>query len=105
MKQPIEPSEIRKGDLIRWEDDRPAGDSNGIGAIEFTAKSDGYEWRENGAHYLLDRPNPVVELPSEPTLGWLTARTSAIGETPRRDLARWHRHEEPEVSIQRNGSR
>lgn len=75
MKTPIEPSDIRKGDLIRWEND---------------AREVAHEWRANadrdrfdgppdlgfGAHYLLDRPKPAVELPTVPSLGWATRATA-----------------------------
>lgn len=71
MKEPIEPSEIRKGDLIRFEYD---GDPREV-AEEWRAQddADGFHFRAPGHHYLIDRPKPDVELPTEPTLGWLTA--------------------------------
>jgi hypothetical protein len=68
MKRPIEPADIRKGDLIRWEQE-PSLISEY--AIEYRATEDGYFQSVTGQHYLLDRPSPPVELPTEPTLGWL----------------------------------
>jgi hypothetical protein len=76
-KTPIDPKDIRKGDLIRneWADGT---------AFEFRAKHNGdnlgAEWRGGGrasflmgatAHYLLDRPKPPVALPTKPTLAWV----------------------------------
>jgi hypothetical protein len=66
MKRAIEVSEIRKGDLIRWE-------GPGDEAHEWREDSIESPYNGHGQHYLLDRPEPVVELPTEPTLGWLTA--------------------------------
>jgi hypothetical protein len=65
MKRPIEPSEIRTGDLIR----REIGDSAQEWRVGATWKA---PWRPHGTYYLLDRPTPPVELPKEPTLGWAT---------------------------------
>jgi hypothetical protein len=80
MKQPIEPSEIRKGDLIRWESD--VVDEN---AEEWRSRHDQPPYRAWGQHYLLDRPTaPAVELPTEPSLGWLTYAGSTIFGTFRR---------------------
>jgi hypothetical protein len=63
MKQPIDPKDIRKGDLIRVE----KGNDQ---ALEYRANEHGHTngW---GHYYLLDRPAPKVELPETPTLGWL----------------------------------
>lgn len=72
MKRPIKPSEIRQGDLIRWE----AGDNlpyPGYAAVEITADRDGMGMSNVGQHYLLDRPTPPVQLPEKPTLGWVTS--------------------------------
>jgi hypothetical protein len=70
MKEPIKPEDIRKGDLIRWES---------------TSSDDAREWRvteldsvqmtPRGHWFLLDRPTPAVNLPTEPTLGWASGRT------------------------------
>jgi hypothetical protein len=80
MKTPIEPSEIRKGDLIRWEwaDLREVRSER---AVEYVSGRDGGSYSpipNAGQHYLLDRPTPAVELPAEPTLGWLTYAGSTI---------------------------
>ena len=67
MKRPIEPADIRAGDLIRceWPDDS---------ASEWRSKTSGPAgWNaDRVSYFLLDRPSPPVELPTEPTLGWLT---------------------------------
>lgn len=69
-KTPIDPSEIRAGDLIRWEPG--AGVMSNYRAVEYKAGCDGQQQQSNGSYYLLDRPTPPVSLPTEPTLGWLT---------------------------------
>lgn len=63
MKTPIELADIRRDDLIRVEQE------NGT-AHEYRALKDAHRayW---GHHYLLDRPTPPVQLPTEPTLGWV----------------------------------
>ena len=66
MKRPIASSEIRKGDLIRWEDGENAHEYR---AVVGTGKSN-----LGGAYFLLDRPEPAIELPTEPTLGWATVQ-------------------------------
>lgn len=68
MKTPIEPSQIRKGDLIRKEYEV----GNGELALEYRATGDAHGKGGPGQHFPLDRPKPAVELPTEPTLGWLT---------------------------------
>lgn len=94
MKTPIKPSEIRKGDLIRIEWTRSQCGSSR--ALEYVAlsdkmgmrrKLDSLEWHE-ASHYLLDRPTPVVDLPSEPTLGWLTYDSGDQGGST---LGHWYR--------------
>jgi hypothetical protein len=101
-KTPIDPSEIRKGDLIRCEWD---GSVPGLQAAEFTASGHGHSlYSEAPQHYLLDRPIPPVSLPTEPTLGWLTARERKGGACPVAHLAIWNLHRDPDVSIQWNGS-
>ncbi|WP_332645080.1 hypothetical protein [Aeromicrobium sp.] len=75
MKEPIEPSEIRKGDLIRWES------KHSEHAHEWRAQTDRAWWADEGQHYLLNRPRPAVEFPSEPTLGWLRL-IGAVGDGP-----------------------
>jgi hypothetical protein len=79
-KTPIEASEIRKGDLIR--DESPSGLTPHRRALEYVALRDGHVYSAGfGPFYLLDRPTPTVELPSEPTLGWLdsTGNDHALG--------------------------
>lgn len=74
MKTPIEPSEIRKGDLIRWE----SGHSDE--AHEYRAECAGHNWiGQSETFYLLDRPTPPVVLPTEPTLGWLSVTSLGLG--------------------------
>lgn len=89
MKTPIEPSEIRKGDLIRVEyravADRP--DS----AHEFRAQidrdTDGWvEARFNW--FLLERPEPVIEIPTAVTLGTLSWRDD-VAICDRHETALW----------------
>ena len=63
-KTPIEPEDIREGDLIRVE--FPEGRIEK--ALEFRAEFHG-QIRYSGsgfAYFLLDRPKPVVVLPTEP---------------------------------------
>lgn len=89
MKRPIEPSEIRPGDLIRCE----ALDDDGFGAdhilaSEFRAGDRFYNPVVSSVrYYLLDRPEPAVEIPREPGLGWL-------GVYGHRELAIWRRGDE-----------
>ncbi len=75
-RTPIEPSEIRKGDLIRceWPDEWPdevPDEHQACRALEYVAPRDNYPWTPDATHFLLDRPAPAVELPTEPTLGWV----------------------------------
>lgn len=67
---PIDPSEIRVGDLIRGESNIRPGN-----AVEWRAQIDkdlnGWNPRSFD-FFLLDRPAPAVEMPTEPTLGWVT---------------------------------
>lgn len=75
MKEPIEPSEIRGGDRILATYKRFDAEYE----VTYTSSCDGQPWRLKSdvdidskvEHYLLDRPKPAVELPTEPTLGWL----------------------------------
>lgn len=98
VKRPIEPSEIRKGDLIRGE--------NTIDtemACEFRAAWDGHVggWSIPATYYLLNRPTPPVELPTEPTLGWLTwyvgEESSGLG-IYRTALSTYHRMGNGEIT-------
>ncbi|MEH3033330.1 MAG: hypothetical protein PGN07_04640 [Aeromicrobium erythreum] len=68
----IKPEDIREGDLIRWE----ASDSGEghIDAIEYVALHDEDARLSLGKHYRLGRPAPKVDLPTEPTLGWVTSK-------------------------------
>lgn len=69
VKRPIEPSEIKAGDLIRWEN------AAAEVAHEWRASHDGDEFEphgeRDGQHYLLERPEPAVVLPTEHALGWV----------------------------------
>jgi hypothetical protein len=79
MKEPIEPSEIRAGDLIRWEYEGDA-DSLSLTACEGRVKGNGQRLsNQSGQHYLLDRP---TVFPKTVTLGWIVAPTY-------RQLGRW----------------
>lgn len=71
MKTLIAPRDIRKGDLIRFE---YADGRSTDRAKEYVASGDGVGDGRGpvGTYYLLDRPVPPVDLPTEPTLGWLT---------------------------------
>jgi hypothetical protein len=70
MKEPIDSDLLRVGDLVRWES---------------AVSDDAREWRvtepdsvqmtPRGLWFLLDRPTPAVDLPTEPTLGWASGRT------------------------------
>jgi hypothetical protein len=66
MKRPIEPADIRAGDLIRceWPDDS---------ASEWRSKTSGPAgWNaDRVSYFLLDRPTPPVDLPTE-SLTWGT---------------------------------
>lgn len=65
-KQPINPEDIRAGDLIRQEDDtKDLGvQTRHLTAVEFRASSDGYLfWHRSHPAFLLDRP---VKLPTKP---------------------------------------
>lgn len=56
-KTPIDPSDIQAGDLVRRE--------QGNNAQEWrVGKAWKPSWRPNCAYYLLDRPNPRVDLPA-----------------------------------------
>lgn len=95
MKRPIEPSEIRKGDLIRCE----ALDADGFGpdhilASEFRAEDRFYKpVLSSVRYYLLDRPVPAVVLPAEPTLGWVGHSVRPAPGIPPSILAYWHQDE------------
>lgn len=56
MKQPIDPKDVRKGDLIRQENVM-----YGYEALEYRADSDGYARFRGADTYLLDRPEPPFE--------------------------------------------
>lgn len=69
--KPIQPSEIRKGDLIRRE--LAPGHPAGYKSIEFVASSGlRLDDDEPDRFYLLDRPTPPVELPRGSHFGTLT---------------------------------
>ena len=63
-KTPIEPGDIRKGDLIRKEYRVPLGAKT---AFEYLAGSNGDSYAsDRGIYFLLDRSKPPVVLPTEP---------------------------------------
>jgi hypothetical protein len=76
-KTPIKPEDIRKGDLIRFEYANIPGK-----ASEYIAMGDEIPTYNAGHHFLLDRPKPTVDLPTKPTLGFIssgTVPTSTVG--------------------------
>lgn len=80
-RTPIEPSDIRAGDLLRFEFSSPPWPGSTV-AFEWRSQIDGEGYNGRGEHYLLGRSEPVVELPSTPTLGWVTTdvvTTPALG--------------------------
>lgn len=94
MKEPIEPSEIRAGDTIErhWLGTVTKMPIARITQHDTHAYSpEGYCMglaQENGAlFFLIDRPKPAVELPTEPTLGWLDFTASNGGQA--HALATW----------------
>lgn len=97
MKRPIEPADIRKGDLIRVEALRPSSQPWGDSAHEFRAAADrdDHGWVQTRFNwYLLDRPEPAVELPTEPTLGWMRHDVQPSRAIPSSILAFWQYDEE-----------
>ena len=88
MKRPIEPADIRAGDLIRceWKESDAAEEWRSpvdAGSTWDPAKVD---------HFLLDRPTPPVELPTEPTYGvleWTAGPNTANPGESRRVAATW----------------
>lgn len=69
MKEPIKPEDIREGDSIRIEGDF----GNGVTATEYRALRDRDQWdAKEKTYFLLDRPAPTVDLPTEPTFGRVT---------------------------------
>lgn len=74
MKTPIEPNEIRKGDHLRWEDESDDLTPGRVLVVEYRASHDEHSQFRDGQHFLLDRPEPAVALPTEPTLGWASNR-------------------------------
>lgn len=67
MKTPIDAKDIRKGDLIRWEEDE-SDEAREYRAIVNSPRLSPIP----GRTFLLDRPVPAVVLPTVPTLGWAT---------------------------------
>ena len=62
-KTPIEPGDIRKGDLIRKEYRVPLGVKT---ALEYVASFSGDAYAsDKGTYFRLDRPKPYVALPTE----------------------------------------
>lgn len=83
-RQPIDPADIRVGDLVRWES---ATRSPGFPtAHEWVAIADGDDWAGEGQHYLLER-RPLVKIPQKPGLGWLRGYDKSL-------LAIWKRGNE-----------
>lgn len=74
MREPIKPEDIREGDLVR----REPLDTRSLRAVEYVALKDGYTHglsdSERDVFYLLDRPTPAVDLPTDEALGWATVR-------------------------------
>lgn len=74
MKTPIEPSDIRAGDLVREEYAEAWLTDHGTErfAVEYRATHDRHTLALShvSGHFLLDRPKPDVELPTVTTLGW-----------------------------------
>lgn len=102
VKRPIEPSEIRKGDLIRFE-----RLSEGVErAVEFVYENDNYRSSlASGTYYLLDRPAPAVELPTEPTWGWLTYRdTDFPSANPTVEYGEWKARHDRATALDVHGS-
>jgi len=76
MKQKIEPADIRKGDLIRWELGGPKRGYN-VAAVEYLASYERAPWRlHDGTHYLLHRPEP----PFEPRWGMVLRHPNSAEE-------------------------
>ena len=73
----IKGADVRNGDTIRREYAAPTGS---LRAVEFVANvaipGDG------DALFLLDRPVPAVELPTVPTLGWVTVSHGGFQHNP-----------------------
>lgn len=82
----IDPSDIRKGDLIRceWPEDE-------VFAVEYKAGCDRDHRPTASIHRLIDRPAAPVELPSEPTLGRLTWDIDGQGGS---EVAEWMVHQD-----------
>lgn len=79
MKRPIDPSEIRKGDLIRAERKKSAEFGESAHEYRAVVDQDNDGWASNKFNwYLLDRPAPAVELPKTPTLGRLTWKSFSL---------------------------
>jgi hypothetical protein len=71
VKEPIEPSDIRKGDLIRWEaDGKPGGTF--VRAVEYAANGENDEYDMRGQHYLIARH--TLGIPHQPALGWVNTK-------------------------------
>lgn len=77
MKTPIAFEDIRVGDKVEVEWDEPAPIS-GFTFVRLVATCDGQRPNRAARAFLLDRPAPAVELPTEPTLGWLTLEATGF---------------------------
>lgn len=69
---PIDPRAIRVGDRLRVE--RPGGLAREFIANEWHASSEYPLSLSEASHYLIERPTPAVDLPTEPTEGVLTVQ-------------------------------
>ena len=86
-KTPIEPKDIRKGDLIRKEYGAVEG---GLSAVEYVAAHEADGGGED-SHFLLERPKPVVVLPTEPGAYQGTYKNGEKGSLYVLDTGgRWH---------------
>ena len=98
MKQKIDPKDVRKGDLIRWEKESPT--EYGTNAVEYRSEYAGTPWSYNpGQHYLLERPEP----PFEPYWGVVIGEPHELHNdggvkavyVPTGDGQNWFSHPEP----------
>lgn len=74
MQTPIEPEDIREGDLIRWE--ISSLELSTMRAVEYIAQEHQSIYHDQGQHYLLDRPEP----PFEPYWGMVIGFPTEFGK-------------------------
>lgn len=80
MREPIKPSELRIGDKVRTEgrDGRPFGTHPQMLASEWIVSEDDLDGDFEGVDlYVLERRGPVLDLPTQETLGRLTWQNSS----------------------------